>query len=112
MRSFRYSRSYCDNERDHEDQARSDARRGYPDRDMYDRGSFDACDEAYTRAYDREQRRLEERRYEEEREERRIQERAYERQREADYLEYMQQQEQEYYAQMEELAPEVPDGEV
>lgn len=69
----------CDNEREHQDKARDDARWGYKDHEQYDRYG-DACQRVYAEEFDREQQRREERREEErqqEEAERRDQERRH-----------------------------------
>ena len=60
---------YCYDERDHQEQARDDARYGHRDYSRYDPYTSDPCKEVYTEAYDRETRRIEERREEERQEE-------------------------------------------
>jgi len=66
---------FCWDERDHRERARQDARYDHKDRNYYDRHTWDPCKEAYTEAYDHEQRRLEQERYEQRMEEERRQER-------------------------------------
>lgn len=56
------SRFYCHDDYEHRRDAERDARRGLPDREYYDPYSPDACKEAYTRAYDAEKRREDQRR--------------------------------------------------
>lgn len=61
---------YCDDERDHRRRAERDAEWNRPDRDYYDRYTSDPCKQAYTEAYDREQREIRQREYEHEEQER------------------------------------------
>jgi hypothetical protein len=93
-------RSYCDNEREHEDEGRRDFERrgrfGYDDDRYHNDG--DACDQAYSRGFDEERRREDRRR--EEREEQEAHEQAMEQRR----YEARQEEEAEldaYYAAME-----------
>ena len=88
---------FCDDERDHRERAENDARRYRHDYEYYDRYSSDPCKQAYTEAYDREQREMyreeeqqrvarEEQEMEDARvERRRQQEREFEEQQLADY---------------------------
>jgi hypothetical protein len=102
---------FCWNEREHEDQARRDARWGHRDYDMYDRWADDPCKAVYTEEYDRERRAIE-RRQEEREEEQRAQERQAlarsEREaEEADYnAQYLAQMERHYYEQQQQQYPE------
>jgi hypothetical protein len=95
---------YCDNESDHRRDARRDFDRGRPDREQYDRHTFDGCKQAYTEEFDRlkrEEERREEIRQEEREQERRAQASAERRRHEAQMEEERQIQEEEYWRQKE-----------
>lgn len=92
-------RYYCHDDYEHRRDAERDARRGIPDRDYYDRYSYDACKEVYTKTYDDERRRLafhESQRQERDDEERRVRQRSeWERERAEEYESQLIQEEEQ-----------------
>lgn len=96
---------FCWNANEHERQAERDHDRGHRDYEMYDRYSMDACKEAYTERWDREERRERDElweRYEQERQEEARSEREAAERRWQEEFEYSQQVAYDEYCRSQE----------